>query len=210
MVGDRRRTVRVLTIPCRSPDPHTVAFWSPDQKAPCTQTLVARPPERSATNCSLPGALGPAHAIALSKARRTAHTSGSARLQPGLERTGQQRCQPVPAPSSSLAIPGSSLALRVLSSSVDWLVGSSEYTWWRACIHARRRAVSERVPGGAASAASGGYPPPVSWFALRDETLSCSLQSPPDELETLMGQLIAEWKRQARAVLTRYGYQAGW
>ncbi len=42
------------------------------------------------------------------------------------------------------------------------------------------------------------------------EALSSTLDRPPEELQTLMGQLIAEWKRQAGEVLTRFGYRAGW
>ena len=42
------------------------------------------------------------------------------------------------------------------------------------------------------------------------EALSVTLDRPPAELETLMGQLIAEWKQQAAEVLARYGYRASW
>jgi hypothetical protein len=42
------------------------------------------------------------------------------------------------------------------------------------------------------------------------EALSATLDRPPDELETLMGQLIVEWKQQAGEVLTRFGYTADW
>jgi hypothetical protein len=42
------------------------------------------------------------------------------------------------------------------------------------------------------------------------EALSATLDRPPDELETWMGQLIAEWKQQAGEVLTRFGYAADW
>jgi hypothetical protein len=42
------------------------------------------------------------------------------------------------------------------------------------------------------------------------EALSVTLDRPPEELETLMGQLVAEWKQQARRVLARFGYQADW
>jgi aldehyde:ferredoxin oxidoreductase len=42
------------------------------------------------------------------------------------------------------------------------------------------------------------------------EALSSTLDRRPEELETLMEQLILQWKRQAREVLTRFGYTACW
>ena len=42
------------------------------------------------------------------------------------------------------------------------------------------------------------------------EALSSTLDRSPEELETLMGQLITEWKQQAGEVLTRFGYEARW
>jgi len=42
------------------------------------------------------------------------------------------------------------------------------------------------------------------------EALSTTLDRPPEELETWMGHLIDEWKRQAGEVLTRFGYKAPW
>ena len=42
------------------------------------------------------------------------------------------------------------------------------------------------------------------------EALSSTLERSPEELEILMGQLIAEWKRQAGEVLARFGYRADW
>jgi aldehyde:ferredoxin oxidoreductase len=42
------------------------------------------------------------------------------------------------------------------------------------------------------------------------EALSNTLDRPPEELEILMGHLIAEWKQQAAAVLARFGYKAHW
>ena len=42
------------------------------------------------------------------------------------------------------------------------------------------------------------------------EALSSTLDRSPDELETLMAQLIAEWKQQAGEVLACHGYTAGW
>ena len=42
------------------------------------------------------------------------------------------------------------------------------------------------------------------------EAFSATLDRPPDELVTLMGHLIAEWKRQAGEVLARFGYRAEW
>jgi aldehyde:ferredoxin oxidoreductase len=42
------------------------------------------------------------------------------------------------------------------------------------------------------------------------EALSSTLDRPPEELETWMGLLIAEWKRQTGEVLARFGYTADW
>lgn len=42
------------------------------------------------------------------------------------------------------------------------------------------------------------------------EGLSLALDRPPDELRNLMDLLIAEWKRQAGAVLYRFGYDVPW
>jgi aldehyde:ferredoxin oxidoreductase len=42
------------------------------------------------------------------------------------------------------------------------------------------------------------------------EALSSTLNRPPEELQTWMGQLIAEWKQQAGDVLTRLGYKVPW
>jgi aldehyde:ferredoxin oxidoreductase len=42
------------------------------------------------------------------------------------------------------------------------------------------------------------------------EALSVTLDRPPDELETLMRLLIAEWKKQAGEVLARFGYSMDW
>ncbi len=41
-------------------------------------------------------------------------------------------------------------------------------------------------------------------------TLSSLYARPPDDLETLMGHLIGEWKQQAGEALARFGYQADW
>jgi aldehyde:ferredoxin oxidoreductase len=42
------------------------------------------------------------------------------------------------------------------------------------------------------------------------EALSATLDRPPEELEVLMEQLIAEWKRQSGELLTRFGYTVCW
>ena len=42
------------------------------------------------------------------------------------------------------------------------------------------------------------------------EALSITLERPPEELETLMGYLITEWKQQTGEVLARFGYEADW
>jgi aldehyde:ferredoxin oxidoreductase len=42
------------------------------------------------------------------------------------------------------------------------------------------------------------------------EALSTSLNRTHEELETWMGYLIDEWKRQAAQMLTRFGYEPGW
>jgi hypothetical protein len=57
----------------------------------------------------------------------------------------------------------------------------------------------------------GWRPPSAADFPKRVyEALSSTLDRPPQELETWMEQLIAEWKRQAGEVLTRFGYHANW
>jgi aldehyde:ferredoxin oxidoreductase len=57
----------------------------------------------------------------------------------------------------------------------------------------------------------GWRPPSAADFPKRIyEALSATLNRPQEELQTLMGQLIAEWKQQAGEVLTRFGYRAPW
>jgi hypothetical protein len=57
----------------------------------------------------------------------------------------------------------------------------------------------------------GWRPPSASDFPHRVyEALSLALDRSPDELQSLMGMLIEEWKRQTREVLGRFGYGASW
>ena len=42
------------------------------------------------------------------------------------------------------------------------------------------------------------------------EALSLALDRPPEELRSLMGMLIGEWKRQARETMARFGYEVVW
>lgn len=57
----------------------------------------------------------------------------------------------------------------------------------------------------------GWRPPSAADFPRRVyKALSLALDRPPDELQTLMDLLIGEWKRQAREVLARFGYEASW
>ncbi len=57
----------------------------------------------------------------------------------------------------------------------------------------------------------GWRPPTAADFPRRVyEALSLALNRPVEELQTLMGMLIEEWKRQAAEILARFGYQAGW
>lgn len=57
----------------------------------------------------------------------------------------------------------------------------------------------------------GWRPPAAADFPHRVfQGLSLALGRPPDELQVLMDLLIAEWKRQASAVLARFGYATGW
>ena len=57
----------------------------------------------------------------------------------------------------------------------------------------------------------GWLPPLASDFPRRVyEALSLALDCSPDELQSLMDLLIGEWKRQAGAVLTRFGYEPSW
>ena len=60
--------------------------------------------------------------------------------------------------------------------------------------------------------ASAGWHPPSPSELPRCvyELLSKSLDYPVDELMTMMGMLIAEWKSQAGALLRRYGYEIPW
>ncbi len=57
----------------------------------------------------------------------------------------------------------------------------------------------------------GWRPPSAADFPRRVyEALSLALDRPVDELQALMVMLIAEWKRQAGAVMGRFGYEAVW
>jgi hypothetical protein len=57
----------------------------------------------------------------------------------------------------------------------------------------------------------GWRPPSASDFPHRVyEALSLALDRPPEELSLLMDMLIHEWKRQARGVLARFGYETAW
>ncbi len=57
----------------------------------------------------------------------------------------------------------------------------------------------------------GWLPPAASDFPRRVyEALSLTLDRSPDELRSLMELLIDEWKRQAGAVLSRFGYEPSW
>jgi aldehyde:ferredoxin oxidoreductase len=54
-------------------------------------------------------------------------------------------------------------------------------------------------------------PPCAADFPRRVyEALSLALERPVEELQSLMGLLIEEWKRQAGDVMKRFGYEAGW
>lgn len=57
-----------------------------------------------------------------------------------------------------------------------------------------------------------GWQPPTAADLPRRvyEGLSLALNRPVEELQTLMGLLIEEWKRQAGEVLARFGYEEGW
>jgi aldehyde:ferredoxin oxidoreductase len=58
--------------------------------------------------------------------------------------------------------------------------------------------------------AHGWQPPIAADFPIRVfESLSLALNRPTTELQALMDQLIAEWKRQAGQVLYKYGYEIG-
>jgi aldehyde:ferredoxin oxidoreductase len=57
----------------------------------------------------------------------------------------------------------------------------------------------------------GWQPPSAAGFPHRVyEALSLALERTPEELESLMEILIAEWKRQAREVMARFGYAVAW
>jgi aldehyde:ferredoxin oxidoreductase len=57
----------------------------------------------------------------------------------------------------------------------------------------------------------GWQPPAAVDFPRRVyEALSQALERSPEELQSLMGMLIEEWKRQAGEVLERFGYEAAW
>ncbi len=57
----------------------------------------------------------------------------------------------------------------------------------------------------------GWRPPSATDFPRRVyEALSLALDRPPEELQSLMDMLIGEWKRQAGAVMRRFGYEGQW
>jgi aldehyde:ferredoxin oxidoreductase len=57
----------------------------------------------------------------------------------------------------------------------------------------------------------GWRPPPAADFPRRVyEALSLALDRPVEELQSLMGLLIDEWKRQAGGVMARFGYEVAW
>jgi hypothetical protein len=57
----------------------------------------------------------------------------------------------------------------------------------------------------------GWQPPSAADFPHRVyEVLSLALDYPPDELQSLMGLLIREWKRQAGEVMGRFGHEVTW
>jgi aldehyde:ferredoxin oxidoreductase len=57
----------------------------------------------------------------------------------------------------------------------------------------------------------GWRPPTAMDFPHRVyEALSLALERPPEELQSLMALLIDEWKRQAGAVMARFGYESAW
>lgn len=57
-----------------------------------------------------------------------------------------------------------------------------------------------------------GWRPPVAADFPRRvyEALSLALERPVEELQSLMGLLIGEWKRQAGGVMARFGYEVTW
>ena len=57
----------------------------------------------------------------------------------------------------------------------------------------------------------GWQPPAATDFPKRIyEALSLALGHAPEELQSLMGMLIEEWKRQAGETMARFGYEAAW
>jgi hypothetical protein len=57
----------------------------------------------------------------------------------------------------------------------------------------------------------GWQPPTATDFPQRVyEALAQALERAPEELQSLMGMLIEEWKWQAGEMMTRFGYKAAW
>jgi hypothetical protein len=55
----------------------------------------------------------------------------------------------------------------------------------------------------------GWRPPSAADFPRRVyEALSLALERTPEELQSLMGMLIGEWKRQAKGMMERFGYDS--
>jgi len=57
----------------------------------------------------------------------------------------------------------------------------------------------------------GWQPPAAEGFPQRVyEALALALERTPEELQSLMGMLIEEWKQQAGEVMERFGYKVTW